>query len=171
MINTGIEERIARLEAEAAVRQTIASFSDAVGRDDRPAFHALWTENCVWEIGEPYLLVGRGIGEIAPMLDRLMVGWEFFVQLTHSSAVDIADDLEHATARSEIREFARQTDQSRSYDNFAIYDDALVKVDGHWRFARRSYHYIWVDDTRITGHGYKLPPNLGRPLALQRRLD
>lgn len=157
-----LERRLARVEAMAEVRQTLALFSDAIGRDDRPAFGALWDDAGVWEIGEPYPRRAEGREAIAAMLHELMVGWEFFVQLTHSSVITLDLDTGRAWARSEIREFARQADRSRSYDNFAIYDDALVRRDGRWHFARRSYHYIWIDDSPITGQGYRLPGHLGR---------
>ena len=31
------------------------------------------------------------------------------------------------------------------YNNHAFYEDELVKRDGAWRFARRSYRYVWID--------------------------
>lgn len=149
-----------RLVAEAAVRDLAARFSDAVNRNDREAFLALWSPDGVWEIGEPFPARAEGAAACLSMLDRLMQGWAFFIQLTHSGVIQF--DGRKATARWEMRETARAEDNGRSYDNLAVYDDAAEEVDGVWRFTRRTYHYVWVNDTPMPGRAFHLPRNLGR---------
>ena len=67
---------------------------------------------------------------------------EFFMQLVHSGVVAI--DGDQATARWSVQETGR-TRNNGPYSNHAFYEDKLVKRDGAWRFARRSYRYVWLD--------------------------
>jgi hypothetical protein len=67
----------------------------------------------------------------------------FFVQLTHSGVIEF-QTANAATARWSVREVACSPDGAQSYDNLAIYEDRLERAEGVWRFAFRSYHYIWL---------------------------
>jgi len=44
-----------------------------------------------------------------------------------------------------------------SYDNLAIYEDCLESAEGVWRFASRSYHYIWLSEAPLLGRSFPLP--------------
>jgi len=144
---------------DAAIRDLTARFADAINRRDRDAFATLWWSEGIWELTEPYGMVASGLPDVLSMYDRLMDGWEFFAQLVHSGVIDI--EGVRARSRWTMREVARGGEnRSRSYDNLAIYDDTLEQRGGVWRFAKRRYCYIWVDDTSIPGRSFPLPPDL-----------
>jgi SnoaL-like domain len=149
-------DRLERVVAEADVRNLSAQFSDAVNYNDPDAFSALWGANSVWEIGEPYVSRANGRAEIVALFCRLRQSWAFFVQLTHSGVIEF-QSANAATARWSVREVARSPDGAQSYDNLAIYEDRLERAEGVWRFASRSYHYIWLSAAPLLGRSFPLP--------------
>ena len=154
-------DKIEQVVAEFEIRDLAARFSDAVNLNDPDAFGVLWGSDPVWEIGEPYGNKASGNAEIVALLRRLWQSWGFFFQLTHSGLIEFQNESA-ATARWSMREMARSTDGSRSYDNLAIYEDRLEKAGGGWRFARRSYHYIWLSDAPLVGRAFPLPAHMTR---------
>jgi len=151
-------ERLERVIAEADIRNLSAQFSDAVNYNDPDAFSSLWGANCVWEIGEPYVTRANGRAEIVALFRRLRQSWAFFVQLTHSGVIEF-QTANAATARWSMQEVARSPDGANSYDNLAIYEDRLERAEGAWRFASRSYHYIWLSEAPLVGRSFALPPH------------
>jgi hypothetical protein len=84
----------------------------------------------------------RTVRRTLPHMIELAEPLEFFVQLVHSGVVAI--DGDQATARWSVQETGR-TRTKGPYNNYAFYEDQLVKREGAWRFARRSYRYVWLD--------------------------
>jgi ketosteroid isomerase-like protein len=138
----GIRARPDQVADELAIRALAYAFADAVNRRDAAAFESLWHENGVWEIGAPLHSIASGAANIAAHMSELAEPLEFFVQLVHSGVVSI--DGYQATARWSVQETGR-TRNHAPYNNHAVYEDELVKRDGAWCFARRSYRYIWLD--------------------------
>ncbi|HEY4381436.1 MAG TPA: nuclear transport factor 2 family protein [Acidobacteriaceae bacterium] len=127
---------------ELAIRALAYAFADAVNRRDALTFELLWDENAVWEIGAPLHSIANGAPEIAAHMIELAEPLEFFVQQLHGGVVVI--DGDRATARWSVQETGRSRTNG-PYNNHAFYEDELVKRDGTWRFARRSYRYVWLD--------------------------
>jgi hypothetical protein len=146
------------VSSEDAIRDLTFRFADCINRLDRDAFKALWWEDAEWALTAPYPMSESGLDNILAMYDRLLSGWAFFVQLVHSGVME-ADGV-RARARWTMREVARSESGTRSYDNLAIYDDTLECRDSVWRFTKRRYCYVWVDDKAITGQAFKLPADL-----------
>ena len=137
---------------ELAVRDLTARFSDACNTRNIEAFRRLWLADGVWEIGEPLPARAEGIEKIVKMLENLLNAWEFFVQMTHTGIVRISGDM--ATARWTVQETARQPKATGFYNNFALYEDKLVRVEGNWYFAERRYEYIYLDDAALHGKSF-----------------
>jgi len=138
----GIRARPDQVADELAIRALAYAFADAVDRRDASTFESLWDENGVWEIGAPLHSIANGAPKIAAHMIELVEPLEFFVQLVHSGVVAI--DGDQATARWAVQETGRSRTNG-PYNNHAFYEDELVKRDGAWRFARRSYRYVWLD--------------------------
>lgn len=98
----------------------------------------------------------NGRAEIVALFRRLRQPWAFFIQLTHSGVIKL-QTANAATARWSMREVARSADGANSYDNLGIYEDRLERAEGVWRFASRSYHYIWLSETPLLGRSFALP--------------
>jgi len=138
----GIRPRPDQIADELAIRALAYAFTDAVNRRDAAVFESLWDESGVWEIGAPLYSIANGAANIAAHMIELAEPLAFFVQQVHSGVVAI--DADQATARWSVQETGR-TRNNGPYNNHAFYEDELVKRDGAWRFARRSYRYLWLD--------------------------
>jgi uncharacterized protein (TIGR02246 family) len=157
-MTTNLEQTVERLAIDGEIRGLAARFSDAVNRRDFNTFGDLFTDDGIWEIGEPFPSQAAGRKNVAMMLRNLWAPWDFFFQMTHTGVIDVAADRQTATARWEMREVARSPDGSQSYDNLAMYYDRLARThDGSWRFAERRYHYIWLSSADLVGRSIPRP--------------
>ncbi len=155
-IELTLEERIQKLEDEAAIRDLAAAFADAASRNDKAALSAVWKKDGIFTIGAPLSNVSNGVEEIMAFISKLREDKEFFVQFVHSGLIAVKGD--HATARWLVREVAKGGD--KYYHNYGLFSDAMEKVDGKWLFAERAFHYVYLDFSPFTGNAYSLPDPL-----------
>ena len=151
-----VEERLARIEDESAIRDLISRFADGETRNDQDYVRKLWMSDGLFTINEPHLQKFTGVEEIMKFLTQLRGSKEIFVQLIHSGVVEISGT--EATARWLVREVARGG--GKFYQTLGMFDDVLVKHDGLWLFQERSYHYVQLDLTPFPGDVFPLPPEL-----------
>lgn len=153
-----IEQRLQRLEDEAAIRDLAARFADAASRGDHKTICTLFKRDAVFNIGEPNAVTVSGADEIAALIDKLRGGKDFFVEFVHSGLISL--DGNTASARWLIREVALgapKTGPGKSYyNNFGFFMDELEKVDGKWLFKTRTYLYLYLDTDSFTGKGIAL---------------
>ena len=150
---TNLEARLRAVEDRLEIQALAARFSDTVNERDVTAFAQLWaSDRPIWEIGPPLQSRAEGIDEIVALLGRLMQAEQYFMQMTHSGVIEIKGD--QATARFVERERGRG--ESTYYDNLAVYEDVLVREAGGWRFAKRSYHYRFLDQNPFGGNAFPI---------------
>ncbi len=147
-----------QLVAEAEIRQLVARFTDAANRADYDLFRTVWTDTAVWEFKAPMAMIAHGADEIVESLRKLLGPREFFVHLVHDGIIEVA--TETAKARWYIREMARNKDGKVFYQNVGLYQDEIVKTAEGWRFAKRSYHYIWLNEEPFGGRAIPLDASL-----------
>ena len=147
------EERIQKLEDEAAVRDLAATFADAATRHDMALLASVWKQDGVFTIEAPLKNVCNGVKEIVALISKLRNNMEFFVQFVHSGVIDVKGD--HATARWIMREVGKGGD--KYYHNYGIFSDAMERVDGKWLFTERAWHFAYLDFSPFTGTAYALP--------------
>ncbi|XAH22139.1 nuclear transport factor 2 family protein [Xylophilus sp. GW821-FHT01B05] len=146
-----LASRLQKIEDELAIRNLAARFTDAVNERDTAAFRELWTDDAVWEIGQPFPSSAHGIEAIVEMLTRLLAPKPLFIQLTHSGVVSFTGE---SSACARFAERERGKGEQDYYENLAIYRDELVKQSNGWRFKRRSYEYRFLDTSAFTGTGF-----------------
>ena len=139
-----------------AVRETGYRFADTCNRRNLETFRALWIPEGVWRIGAPHVFVATGVEEIVGACDYLLSQWEFFVQFPHAPIVTIDGDT--ATSSWTMTEHARNADRTLGYYNHGYYQDRLVRTTAGWKFAERSYTYLFLDATPGAGDAYPRPP-------------
>lgn len=150
---TNIQARLRAIEDQLEIQGLAARFSDAVNERNFEAFRGLWrSDRPIWEIGPPLQARAEGIDEIVAMLRRLMQAEQYFMQMTHSAVIEIKGD--QATARFVERERGRG--ESSYYDSLAVYEDVLVREADGWRFAKRSYHYRFLDQNPFGGDAFRV---------------
>ena len=114
---------------DAAIRALIAAYALALDAGDVDAAAQLFTPD-----GE-FLVYGRsfvGHDAIAAMFGAAPRG----LHLTGLSSIEIRDDT--ASARSQVL-FVRAGDL---HLRPALYDDAMVRDGGRWRFVRRRCQFV-----------------------------
>lgn len=125
--NGSIEDRL-------AIRELYDSYTDAACRMDRADWLACWSDDAAW--WTHYFDVS-GKETIAATYDALMGNVEttsFIAQLGHC---EIAGD--RALARAYAQERLVFRDGAGSHRLVGRYEDELVREQGRWRYARRTY--------------------------------
>ncbi len=153
-----IEQRLERLEDQAAIRDLAARFADAATRGDHKTITSLCKRDAVFTIGKPNAMSVTGADEIAALIDKLRSSKDFFVQFVHSGLIVVDNDT--ASARWLMREVglgdAKEGPGKSFYNNFGFFIDELEKIDGKWLFKTRSYPYLYLDTDPFTGKGIPL---------------
>jgi len=121
------------LEDRIAIRELTESYADTAFRSDREGWLGCWTDDCVWitPFGEV-----RGKAGLTEQWGQ--IGATFGVIGFFPLLAAVAIDGDRAVARSYVHEIAAQHDGGL-YKVVGQYDDELVRHNGAWRFARRSY--------------------------------
>jgi uncharacterized protein (TIGR02246 family) len=132
------------------IRNLIGTFTDAINRVDAEAFMSVWTPEATWIIDPPTSLTSSDTREViaAGMGQALPALWSSFIQSINGAA--IAVDGDRATARVYLAEIGIHRERGPQR-NLGVYDDALERTADGWRFRLRHYHYLYVDDSPITG--------------------
>jgi hypothetical protein len=102
-------------------------------------------------------------------IEAMLEQWSLFVQMPHDGPIDVAEtDVDGAVVRAGGRTYVHEIGTLRvggSQRNDSIYEDQYVREDGAWRFARRTYHFLYVDESPLAGHGVPLPRELAAARA------
>lgn len=153
-----LEQRVQRLEDEAAIRDLAARFADAETRGDQETVRSLFRPDAVFRIGAPNAVTCEGVDAIVAFLEGLRGGKEFFVQFVHSGLIQIDGDT--ASARWLVREIALVPGKTY-YNNFGFFIDEIERVEGQWRFRSRSYRYLYLDTDPFSGGAVAFDAEIG----------
>lgn len=115
-----------------AIRELHDTYADAASRMDKQQWLDCWTEDAVWVTSNGDVCGRAALSERWDHLFSTMDAMAFF-----SMTGAIAVDGDRATARCHVREVARINGKVMKFA--ARYDDELVRQEGRWRFARRTY--------------------------------
>jgi AcrR family transcriptional regulator/ketosteroid isomerase-like protein len=120
---------------DTALRQLIARWCDAVGRDDVDAFVATWTADATWDPGTGIPLTGRD--EIGEAFGRAADGvtWRIQVPLLAVFEVDEANGVGRGRVTIEERTGRRSGGPATV---LATCTDRYERSGGTWRLAERT---------------------------------
>lgn len=155
-----VEQNIQAIKDELEIRNLAGRFSDAANRRDFDAFGELWTKDAKWQVLDPFPFHAEGAETIKTKIAEMIEMFEMFTQMTHAGVVEINGDT--AVGRWTVQEMLKGKDGKTFQNNVAMYDDEMKRVDGKWLFARRTYHYIYFDESELRGRAFALPTDLGR---------
>ena len=114
---------------QAAIRELIAGYALALDAGDIDGCLKLFTDDAEFLVYGRSFAGSDGIGKMFRDAPRGL-------HLTGVSRINVGDDT--ATARSQVL-FVRAGDL---HLRPALYDDELIRVDGHWLFQRRRCRFI-----------------------------
>jgi len=156
------------VEDRLAIQDLRARFSDAANLRQFDAFAALFAADGVWEVPDMHAAF-HGRGAVRTGIESMLDQWSLFVQMPHDGPIDVAEAAADGTVvRASGRAYVHEIGTLRTggaQRNDSIYEDAYVREHGAWRFARRTYHFLYVDETALAGHGVPLPRELAAARA------
>ncbi|MFC0206376.1 nuclear transport factor 2 family protein [Novosphingobium soli] len=121
------------VEDRLAIRELYGTYADASWRGDKALWLATFAEDGRWT---SHLFDAAGHEALGATWDGLWKDWASVAFLSELGSIEVEDD----SAR--VRSFAREVVQTKAGAVFKLcgrYDDALVRVEGTWKFARRDY--------------------------------
>lgn len=136
---------------EALIQKQVAKFADAVNRRDQKEFTSLWIPEGIWELKSPMNINVQGKENIEQTFIQLLNNWEFFVQMAHSGVIEI--NGEYAKARWCMNEIGRDYD-GKGFQNFGMYEDELILQENTWLFIKRTYHFAYIDEPKLSGTAF-----------------
>jgi ketosteroid isomerase-like protein len=121
------------IEDRLAIHELASSYADAICRKDVDAWDATWADDAVWAFGDREI-ADRDMRRA--MLSGILSGIEEISFVCFVGAMSVSGD--QAQARVHTREWIQP--KGGSLQRAAgKYEDALVKQNGVWRYARRQY--------------------------------
>ncbi|BAQ61742.1 hypothetical protein GM3708_2148 [Geminocystis sp. NIES-3708] len=138
---------------EFLIQKQVAKFADAVNRRDQKEFTSLWLSDGIWELKPPMNINVQGKENIEQTFIQLLNNWEFFVQMAHSGVIEINGN--QATARWCMNEIGRDYD-GKGFQNFGMYEDQLILQENIWLFIKRTYHFAYIDEPKLSGTAFSL---------------
>ncbi|HUD31200.1 MAG TPA: nuclear transport factor 2 family protein [Novosphingobium sp.] len=121
------------VEDRLAIRELYGTYADASWRGDRALWLATFTPDGRWT---SHLFDAQGHEALAATWDGLWKDWASVAFLAEIGSIEVAGDA--AAVRSYAREVV-QTNAGAVFKLCGRYEDALVRSDGEWKFARRDY--------------------------------
>ena len=136
-MNADLAERLARVEAELAIRQLAARYARAVDSRNLDELAKVFAPTTNW--GE------HGTGEAGcrafyrPVLAR-------FYRSFHQIAGQVIEDIGSDTARGTVYCRAEHEDGDAWVINLMVYFDRYVRIDGTWHILGRRPRFLLVGD-------------------------
>jgi hypothetical protein len=143
-----------RAADELAIRGLVARYAEAVSSHNREQWAATWTEDGQWSVmGQTS--VGRD--DTVALWEKLMGGLEFIVQLANSGTVEFDEnDGDRATGRWQITEHGKFPGGNAIF-TIGFYQDECVRVDGEWRFKKRSFSPLYFGPPDLSAATHPFP--------------
>ncbi|MBH77053.1 MAG: hypothetical protein CL897_02325 [Dehalococcoidia bacterium] len=135
----------------SAIRQLCERYVDAINRRDSEAWVETWAPNGIWDYGVENPPKGRE--GLTLFWERAMANITGVVIVVNSGVVDSVNG-NSATARWYHTEDVQIGEETRM-SGVAVYEDNLVRIDGQWRFARRTHDLLYSgNDLQGNFHPY-----------------
>ena len=153
-----MEQALARLEAESAIRRLVGRYCDAVNRRDADAAGLLFAPDCRITIADGPERVGREL-QIEGMR-QTFAAFAFLRQQCDAAIIDVDADAQRARARLSVFEAAQRKGEERISLIFGFYEDEYARLAEGWRFWRRRYTLQFRSRLDMAGHQLSENPEL-----------
>lgn len=126
-----------------AIRELIERYSYGVNERDWAAVESCYTEDAVWDVGQPFGFRLEGRKTILEVASTKISEEDFVVQTPHATVIWV--DGNKARAHSTMREVVRSKGGTAGMQMLGTYADELVKIDGEWRFKVRTFRVTNIE--------------------------
>lgn len=134
--------------ARQGVRDLIDTYCDAINRGDWDRYQETFAPDAVWEAPALDMHL-EGAAAIRTAVSDLTSSADVYLQTAAAVVVTLVDDG-RATASCTVREQIR-TGGDAGMLMLGVYDDEVVRIDGAWKFARRSFNLVYMEGIAMPG--------------------
>lgn len=134
----GFERRLARLEADAAIRQLIARYCFTIDDRDMAGIHALFTDDAVVRSADG-VMDARGIDAVMAQYEGRFAMLGPGQHFMHDVELDIGDD----EASGRVSGHAELWRRDQMMVTAIRYRDRYRRDDAGWRFAEREIAFLY----------------------------
>jgi ketosteroid isomerase-like protein len=115
-----------------AIRELMECYADAASRIDKAQWLGCWAPDAVWVMRQGDIV---GLEALSQTWDTIFGAVDALAFFAMPGAIAVTGDT--ASARCHVREIVRRGSDVSKLS--ARYDDELVRHEGRWKFARRTY--------------------------------
>lgn len=120
------------------IQSVISRYTNCVNRRDWAVLPGLFTETAVWSAPAIPNATFSGLAAVVAGIPALVEETFSLIQLNTPSDITVSGDT--AQAQCSIRETG--INASVRFEAHGWYDDELVRLDGQWKFAHRTFNLI-----------------------------
>lgn len=150
-MSNSLEQRIQRLEDEAAIKRVIDTFSNLADIKDIDAQMELFAEDAVVEtyFGDTLFASMTGPEEIGNVFKSFISNFAGMYHMNGQCTVDVDGDT--ATANHYCLVVLLSDVDGKKSKNFngVVYKDEYVRQDGKWLIAKRVSRFTWRDISEV----------------------
>lgn len=147
-----LEQRIQRLEDQAALKHLVDTFANLADNKDVASQMLLFTEDATVNtyFGDTLFASMTGRDEIAQVFSGFLANFETVYHINGQMTVEI--DGDHATADHycQVVLISKVADKKFKNTNGVIYKDEYIRLDGQWLIAKRVARFTWRDQSELT---------------------
>ena len=133
--------RVEKLEARAEIGELASAYAVACDEHDMQRLLGLFTDDAVFD-SPSQLMMASGVAEIEAMFVRMLSIRGPAFHWTHDHFVRF-DEARPDEASGMVLSHAETTPDDVVSIAAMRYEDRYRRVDGRWRFARRSIHFLY----------------------------
>ena len=150
-MNLSLEQRIQRLEDQAAIKRLIDTFSNLADDKNVASQMPLFTEDATVDtyFGDTLFASMRGREQIGQVFSDFIANFPALYHINGQMTLDIDGDRASSTHYCLV--VLVSDDQCKKFKNFngVIYKDEYVRHDGQWLIASRVARFTWRDVSEL----------------------
>lgn len=136
------------VEDKLEIQQLAQTYADGVMQRDVDIWGSTFAEDGEWSLpGMEKPLKGRET--LKPFWSKVMVGYPYVLHWVQPGIIKVTGDK--ATARFYVQENIKDA-QGGENRVAGVYDDELVRENGHWKFASRKFAVLYRGPTDLSGN-------------------
>lgn len=150
-MSTTLEQRIQRLEDQAAIKRLVDTFSNLADDKDVANQMHLFTEDASVDtyFGDTLFASMRGREQIGKVFSDFIANFPALYHINGQMTVDIDGDRASSTHYCLVVLVSDEQGKKTKNFNGVIYKDEYVRRDGQWLIAKRVARFTWRDVSEL----------------------
>lgn len=135
--------RLSELESRGAISDLVSDYCHGFDKRDYGRFLAIWSADCVWDIGPPFGSFQGHTGIREAIYDVLWPAWNHSHHLTSNLRIQF-HGTDHASGMCDVQCMGSLAGENTCTVVGASYYDEFRRQQGSWKISRRkvTIHYF-----------------------------